>query len=343
MGDSTPDPTHDDAGGRGRTLRTLVTLLVGVGLIAWLLRHAGFAEVETNLLALGHRAPLVLIPYAIIALFDSYGWACTFSAESRRRVSLWRLYLVRMAGEAVNSVTPTAAVGGEPVKALLLRQAGVPAAEAVASLVITKTALTVTQALFVVVGLAGLFEFKELHWIGMLLLAVLFVLCLGFGFGLVHLQRRGPVTTLWRWLHRIMPRARFVERLAGAAASIDQRLVSFYEAQHGSFFRASAWHMCGWFTGVGEIFLLMYLIGHPITWQQALIIESLAQVIRASAIVVPGALGTQELGGVAVCTLLGIPEAPAATLWLLKRGRELIFDGVGLLFLLPQGVRASQA
>ena len=336
---STPDPEHVASGGRGRRLRTAVTILLGCGLIAWLLSHAGLERVEELVRGLGWSAGLVVVPYAVIAFFDARGWACTLSAESRRKVSFLRMYLVRMAGEAVNSVTPTAAVGGEPVKALLLQRSGIPGSEAVASLVITKTALTVTQALFVVVGLAGLFEYLELHWAGVGLLALLFALCIGFGVTLVRLQRRGPVMTLWRWLHRIMPRARFVERLAKAAASIDERLLAFYDDSHGSFFRASAWHSCGWITGVWEIHLLMQLIGHPITWQQALIIEALAQPIRATAIVVPGAFGTQEVGGAAVCTFLGIPEAAGVTVWLLKRAREVVFDGVGLLFLLPQSVR----
>lgn len=290
---------------------------------------------------LGWTAVLVLVPYALIAYFDSRGWACTLSPESLRKVSLARMYLVRMAGEAVNSVTPTAAVGGEPVKALLLRKWGVSGSEAVASLVLTKTALTVTQSLFVVIGLAALFDHLELHWIGMGLLALLFGLCVAFGFALVRMQRRGPAQTLWRWLHRILPRAGFVQRLADRAAAIDERLEEFYQRDASAFVRASSWHMLGWFTGVWEIHLLLQLIGHPVSWQHALIIEALAQPIRATAIVVPGAIGTQEFGGAAVCTMLGIPEAAGVTLWLLKRGRELVFDGAGLLYLLPQTARGG--
>jgi glycosyltransferase 2 family protein len=87
----------------------------------------------------------------------------------------------------------------------------------------------------------------------------------------------------------------------------------------------------------------MWLIGAPVPWLDALIIEALSQPIRAAAVVIPGGLGTQEIGGVALCRFLGMGEAEAATLWLLKRGRELVFDGVGLVYLARRSTLARGA
>jgi uncharacterized membrane protein YbhN (UPF0104 family) len=81
------------------------------------------------------------------------------------------------------------------------------------------------------------------------------------------------------------------------------------------------------------VLFIMHLVGSPISVRDALVIESLAQPIRAVALVIPGGLGAQEIGGVALCRFLGIPEAAAVTLWLLKRARELAFDGIGLAYL----------
>jgi hypothetical protein len=50
-------------------------------------------------------------------------------------------------------------------------------------------------------------------------------------------------------------------------------------------------------------------------------------------IVIPGALGVQEWGGMWLCTTLGMAEPAAVTLWLLKRGRETVFDLTGLAYL----------
>jgi uncharacterized membrane protein YbhN (UPF0104 family) len=204
----------------------------------------------------------------------------------------------------------------------------------VASLVIAKTALTVSQALFVVLGLAALFDRLDLAWLGAALVALLLLLTAGFGGGLVWLQRRGPAVSVWHGLRRLAPRARFVTRLEERARAVDERLLHFYRTeQGGAFLRATVWHMAGWLLGVLEVMFMMELIGMRIGVLDALIIEALAQPIRATAIIIPGGLGTQELGGVALCRFLGMPEPVAVTLWLLKRGREFVFDGVGLLYL----------
>jgi uncharacterized membrane protein YbhN (UPF0104 family) len=79
--------------------------------------------------------------------------------------------------------------------------------------------------------------------------------------------------------------------------------------------------------------LFMTLLGEPISLRDALIVEALPQPIRAVALIIPGGLGAQEVGGVALCSFLGIPEAAGVALWLLKRGRELVFDAVGLVYL----------
>jgi putative membrane protein len=308
-------------------------MVLGIVLLVALLRQAGVDQIHDRMDALGPWSPLVLVPWLVIAVCDALGWRCTLPPVAAARVPIVSLTLIRMAGEAVNSVTPTVAVGGEPVKAHLLRAWGVSRSDSLASIVIAKTALTLSQSLFVVLGIAALCErwdqgARGVLWVGLLLLATV-----GFAFALVHLQRQGPASTVWRWIRRMAPRARLGVRLEEGAYALDARLEAFYRIERRALWRASAWHLLGWLLGVTEVMLIMYLIGAPVPWQEALIIEALSQPIRAAAIVIPGGLGTQEIGGVALCTLLGMPAPEAATLWLLKRGRELVFDGAGLVYL----------
>src|SRR5262245_39952508 len=143
---------------------------------------------------LGWKSPLVLLPWAVIAWIDALGWRCALPEAVARRVPLRSLVLVRMAGEAVNSVTPTAAVGGEPVKAHLLRAWGVSGSDSLASIVIAKTALTVSQSLFVVFGVAALCVDWERRDLAIALVAALLLGTAGFTFMLVRLQRRRPVS-----------------------------------------------------------------------------------------------------------------------------------------------------
>ena len=326
-----------DAGRRRTTaFRTVASVAVGLGLLGFLVYHADVDAIHEHMGELGWAAPLVLLPWLLIATIDALGWRCTLPPAVAARVPFRSLVLVRMAGEAVNSVTPTAALGGEPVKAHLLRSWGVSPSDSLASIVIAKTALTVSQSLFVVLGVAALCERWERRGLGIALVALLLVATAGFTVVLVRLQRRRPVTAAWRWARRLTPRSRLVARFQPSAQAIDVRLADFYGMEPHAFWKATGWHFVGWLFGVTEVALIMYLIGSPLPWLDALIIEALSQPIRAAAVVIPGGLGTQEWGGVALCRLLGMSEDEAATLWLLKRGRELVLDGVGLLYLLPR-------
>jgi putative membrane protein len=318
---------------RPRRGRQAVAFGVGALLLALVVYYAGLGQIVRRLQELGWRAPLVLVPYLIVNIFDTTGWRRTLPRDVAKRIPFGALYLTRMAGEAVNSLTPTAAIGGEPVKAHLLRAWGVPAADSIASVVIAKTALTVSQITFVLIGLAALFDRLERRAAGALWLALLLAVAVAFTVFILRLQRRGPVVTVWRWLHKIMPNAPIVARLEAKAAAIDERLSEFY-VERAAFRSAALWHLGGWLLGVFEVWLFMALIGEPIALSEALIIEALAQPIRAAALFIPGGLGAQEIGGVALCRFLGIPEAAGVTLWLLKRARELVFDGVGVLYLM---------
>lgn len=331
-----------EAGRANRSpLRTALAVGVGVALLVVLLVHTGFDELHDQFEKLRWTAPLVLIPYAVIALVDALGWRYTLPASGRASVPFRVLVFSRLAGEAVNSVTPTATLGGEPVKAHLLRAYGVSTSDGLASIVLAKTALTIAQSLFTAFGFFGLFLFLGRRDLATLWLAVLLVALAGFTYLLLRIQQRNPATALWRFLARVMPNVGFVRRLEAGARAIDDRLVAFYRGEPDAFAKASVWNLVGWLLGVVEVQLMLTLIGHPVSWLEAFVIEAVAQPIRAVAIVIPGGLGAQEWGGVAFCQFLGMPEPQAATLWLLKRGRELVFDVVGLLYLAGRTLRTG--
>lgn len=327
-----PDRSPGAARARARQ-RNLVLVAIGVALLGLLVWTADWNELLRHLETLGWRAPLVLVPYLLIAWIDAIGWRYTLPHADRDRVPFSALYLTRMAGEAVNSVTPTATVGGEPVKAHVLRAWGVPVSDGMASVVLARTALIASQSLFVAMGVAALSWRMGHPWVALGWLVGLAVAASAFIVLLVRLQQRAPATALVRVIGRFAPGWQLLERLAHGAEAVDRRLDDYYQLERGAFARATACHLGGWLLGTGEVLLMMALIGHPVSVLDAFVIESLSQVVRALAIVIPGGIGTQEWGGVWLCEFLGIPTAEGVTLWLLKRARETIFDGVGLAYL----------
>jgi uncharacterized protein (TIRG00374 family) len=282
---------------------------------------------------LGWTAPLILVPETIVLLADAWGWRTVMPAAMRERIPFVSLYLVRMAGEAVNGFTPTATVGGEPVKAHLLRAFGISGSEAMATVVVARTALVASQAAFVTAGTIALLAHLGHQRLAAVLLVVQGLAAAAFVVAMIRVQQRGLATAVWRLGQRVAPRSSLVARLESGAAVLDQRLDDFHRLEQPAFRLAMAWHFAGWLLGTFEIQVIMWLIGAPTSFLQAFLIESLAQPIRAAALVIPGALGAQEWGGLWLCTLLGMTEPHAVTLWLLKRARETVFDAVGVAYL----------
>ena len=321
-----------------RRLVPLLGLAAGFVLLGWLLHRAGLHAVWERLRSLGWTAPLVLAPFLLVSLVDAYGWR--FTLPLRPRVPLGALLVTRMAGESVNSVTPAAAVG-EPVKAYLLRRWHVPTTDALASVVISKTALVASQSVFTALGVPALLWRLDRPNLAVASLLALSVGCAAFIGTMVWVQHRNPGTALWKLLRRIAPQAGLVGRLEAGSSAFDHRLREFYRDRFGTFARATGWHFLGWLVGVGEVALMTTLVGGPVSWLDAFLIETLSQPIRAAALVIPAGIGTQELGGVWLCRMLGMGDADAVTFWLLRRARETIYDVLGLLYLAQHGGRRA--
>ena len=72
-------------------------------------------------------------------------------------------------------------------------------------------------------------------------------------------------------------------------------------------------------------------MGVPIGLGDALVLESLSHAVRSAAFIVPGALGIQEAGLIALGALIGIDAQTALALSLVKRAREIAFGAPALL------------
>ena len=311
--------------------------VVGVAFIAWLLWDTGIDAVGQCFTRLGWWGVLLgLVPYTVASLCDTRGWHAILRAISPARVPFGRLWMVRLAGEAMNSAAPTG-VGGEPVKVLMLREDGIAGSDAAASVVVSRTSLVLGQSILVALGV-GLLLLRLGHTAAAAAtLGAMLGLALLFGLVLVRLQQMGPMRSGTRVLGGLLPA--LAARLGGRLGVIDDRLSAFYGDHRRTFFVACAWHLLSWLVTAAEVWVFFQLLGEPVGMRDALIIDGLAQPVRASAIVIPGALGAQEGAGVALCAWLGIAREPAIALWLARRVREVIFDVVGFGYMSLGGAR----
>jgi uncharacterized protein (TIRG00374 family) len=269
-------------------------------------------------------AILLCFPIVLVTLFDTLGWRFAFS---RDRVGLATLVPARLAGEAFNLTTPTAALGGEAVKTWLLR-GRVPTDEVVLSVIVAKTTITIGQGLLLLLGVVLAWTslaadskiLRAMEW-----LVALEVLALG---GFVVVQTRGLATRGGRLL------ARFgVSRFEGHATlgRIDEGLAAFYGKRPGRLALSILCHFVAWLLGAVEAWLILRFLGMPVSWITATVIEAFGTGIRFATFLVPGSIGVLEGGYAATFAALGLGSTAGVSFSLVRRIREAVWVAIGLL------------
>ncbi len=277
----------------------------------------------------------ILLPSIAMYAVEAYGWRVTLGTYTRV-LPFWRVWATRTAGEVVNMTTPTAYVGGEPLKAYLLKRYGVPMVEGLASVVIAKTTMTIAQVVFMLAGIAGgVWLLWGTQSIGTLILGGLLSLgLLLFGLvGFVAVQRHGIFTGILGLLRAIGLRLAYLEQREDKLRQLDQTILDFYSLKRPIFYLSIGLFFLGWLADAAEVYAMLYFLGGPVDMLSALSICGIAELIKGGTFFIPGSLGAQDGGNLLLMKAFGYSDVTGITFALLRRFRELVWIGLGLLCL----------
>jgi putative membrane protein len=275
------------------------------------------------LVALFHLLPLVLDAVAIRVLF----------ASGSSGAPLRDAMLARWVGESANSLMPAGQIGGPVLMAGHLARRGLPMEEAAAAITVSTTLQTFAQIAFALLGVVILgtrsSHFSPAALRTAALVASAFLALQVGGFYLI--QRRGLFSKVMRAVRRFSRKRDWSQWMTQAQA-IDLAVQDTYR-RNGPVTASFVLSLIGWIVGTGEVYLIAWLLGTPVSWRDAFVLESLGQAIRGAGFAVPGALGVQEGGYLLLAPLAGLAPDAALALSLAKRTRELLLGLPGLLYL----------
>jgi putative membrane protein len=321
-----------------------VLLVAGLVLFAFLLHEFGSRAILDDLRRVGFGIVPIVLQEVLAYACNTLGWRCAFPGAVPPKVGFWRLMGARIAGDAINAVTPTATLGGEVVRVRLLRDRASATAVVAASVAIAKLTQTVGQVVYVLCGVALLLWVFETplgeslrHGLAIGIPAIVVLLAVG-----VWLQRRGLFAPMVRAARRLGLLADS-DHLHRRLERLDQEIAAFHLAGSRRFVESSAWFAMGWALGLLEAGLILYFLGIPVTFERVLAIEVLAIAIDGVLFFVPGKVGTQEGGKVLIFALLGLVPAEGLAFGILRRIRELVWSGFGLLLLSRMQARVGAA
>ncbi len=319
------------------TLRKTLSSLLLLALLAWAATNVPWAATWQVLRQFppGTLASLVALNLLILWLFVLRWWWLLRVAGFP--VSWGRLMAYRLAGFSVSYFTPGSQFGGEPLQVFALyRNAGVPLAQATASVALDKLLEMVGNFGFLLVGALalsrlGLFDPAAR---GGLVLGAAGWTALAAGYLVFVCRGASPLS---RWSARLPFLARLTQGLAQTEAAAQnicrRRRVVFW----GLVLSLPVWAAL-----VAEYALMTHGLGMALSLSQTLVLMTAARLAFLLPLL-PGGLGALEAGLVLAGKALGYAPPLGLALALVIRFRDVTVGGVGLFLAHRIGLQAVQS
>ncbi len=314
----------------------LILTILGISLLAYLVISTGPREILESLEKIGFNAVFILILYLVIISLDTLGWKYVITSKNKS-YSFWTLLRIKLAGDCVSNITPAGSLAGEPVKVHILTRYGVTFLEGMASAYMAKLLMIKGQILFVFVGLFLILTTQLNHEQEILFKVVLiFILGLSGILGVMYYLglTKGITSVLLKILKKLRLNFSFIENQKEKLTLFDAKITYYYKHHKRDFFYSFFSFFLAWFVGSIEIYLILYFLDFPITFAQAIAIESIGTVAKGLTFFVPFNL-LQELTFIGLFKLILNTEATdiAISCSLIRRFRELLWVSIGFFIL----------
>ena len=327
---------------RGRGLQ-LACLALGVATLAVTVWAVGLDALVRDLRLIGWGLLAILLVESLGVALNTGAWMLAFP-RGERSVGVPRLLAARLAGDAINYLTPSASVGGELLRVRLLAPE-VPASVRWASVSVAKVGQSVAQVVFIFLGLALAWPRLAslgpgLRGLAAAMTAGAGVVAIGAAGAFVWAVGRGFWTTVRGAIERLGLGRLLPASWTGPGENLDAAL-----ARLGSrrLVASLACFVLGWAVGAAEIYLILRWTGAAVDWPTVLALETGSVLLDGMLFFVPAKVGTQEGSKVLLFAVLGLDPARGLTVGIVRRIRELTYAGLGLLALAWLSARAGVA
>ena len=313
--------------------------VLGLILLAIILRHTDLQELWHTALMAGGQL-LWLAPYRLLFfLLYALGWVQLLRPYvDGKDIGLGFIFWATTVREAVDRLLPVASVGGGVVGVRLLYQRGLPIGAAGATVVVEILITIVALYLFAVLGLLLLIDLEPAGAMSRYLLPTV-LLCLPVPVLTAALLRYGSV---FARLQGILRQIAGINLPADGAAALDREIQACLK-RTGSLAYVGGLQFVALVSGSLEIWFVLRVVGHPIGFAAALIMESLTQAVRHLAFFVPAGIGVQEGMLIQFGQTFGVSSELALTVSFAKRMREILCGVPALVsWSLAEGRRSQQ-
>lgn len=336
---------------RGLVLAVQLALMALCALFfASALRSADLGRSLQLVSQLGLFAALIAIPTIVNAGWQATGWSVVLRrlGQPLRIRDLWS---VRIMSEAFSLSMPAGPAVADSMAVVFLRRLGVPVSRAFAAVAARKTLVVGSNGAYVLVafglGFGALTVISHRlslgGWLPWLVLAAALTL-LGVATALSAIVFSGRLARRILRVLELVPIQRWRAWLRGQNHHFDHAerdLSRLSSTPRRDIAKSAGAFFMSWICEAAETMLILHLIGVPIGLVEVLAIEVVVSLLRSIAFALPGAVGVQEAGYVALLGALGVPDAATTgvAFVMLKRSRDLFWIAAGYLWTLVHARR----
>jgi uncharacterized protein (TIRG00374 family) len=306
----------------------ILLLALGIGFFLYLLWTVGIGDLRGQLALLGWGLVPLILGEGVAEMIHTLGWRHCLS-ENLRRLPWRTLFGIRMAGYAINYVTPTAALGGEVTKVALLASHS-RGAEAASGVLSGKLCFALAHLLFVALGAVVIVWQVKLP--AALLVAMLCSAIL-VGSGMIAfllLQKYGKLGALARWLAAHKVGGRPLEKVAKDLTAVDEAMKEFYRDYPWGLPAAICWHLVGYSVGIAQTWLFFHLLDQEASLPLAAGVWFLGMWFDLLTFAVPLNLGTLEGTRIVAFKAIGYSPLAGMTYGIVIRLAQIFWAGFGL-------------
>jgi phosphatidylglycerophosphate synthase len=314
-------------------LRSLAVIF-GTALLIYLIRRVGPEKIAEDITAVGWGLALVIALGGVSHVVKTFAWRMTLTGWVGR-VSLLRMFQLRLASEAVGQVGVFGQLFGEGLR-ISAHDPSIPIDSRISSVILDRALLIITGAIVSVAGIAAaLLVFSLTHALRLYsaLFAVVLIALL-FAIALAMVNRWPVLSRPARALARVGYLRNKVESKLPLIQSVEKKLFDIHRHTPGAFWASFILNLACQGMAVLEVYLVLWLLGIKVGLLGALVFEALTKLVNAVGTFNPGNIGTYEGGNMLIASMFGLSGAVALSVAVTRRLRALFWAAVGGLFLI---------
>jgi uncharacterized protein (TIRG00374 family) len=310
-----------------------VTALLCLGFFVYFIFRANPRELLRIISHLSLLGILLLISLRVLFwVIRTVCWRIVLRCCGSGRASFATLFWAEMAGHAVGHFTPSAKLGGDAMRAMMI--APVPKNQSLASVVVDKTIELIATILMMSVGL---FITLARMRMGSTQRAV-FLSLTAFTAVLIYIffrkQKKGLFVWILDTLKKLRIKSKYIESKRERLIETDGIIAAFYSRHRGAFLKVFLLYIAMTLLWAVEMHLSFYFIGlHAITPLKSFLVTMLG-IVANIVPVIPAGIGIYDLSYLPIFAIFRIPLRFGITVVLVRRLLNLLMAAVGLLPLL---------